>query len=126
MKSKQNPNIAYLDLNSDNKKALNFQECTGDNKFLFLVNVQVKIVASHFVYYNILFVRQNIQCHSENCDKHTIGTRNKDKLVTPSFSHQKVNKSFMGLSIRVYDKISQCILSLPLPQFKASKKNTDK
>ena len=45
--------------------------------------------------------------------------RNKDKLVTPSFSLQKFNKSFMGVSIRVYNKISQCILNLSLQQFKA-------
>ena len=38
----------------------------------------------------------------------------------PSFRLQKVNKSFMNLSIRVYNKITQCIQSLPLPQFKAS------
>ena len=74
-------------------------------------------VASQFVYYNILFVRQNTQCHIKNSDKHTIGTRNKDKLVTPSFRLQKVNKSFMNLSIHVYNKIRQCIQSLPLPQF---------
>ena len=40
--------------------------------------------------------------------------RNKDNLVTPSFCLQKVSKSFMGLSIRVYNKILQCILSLLL------------
>ena len=79
-------------------------------------------VASQFIYYNILFVRQNAQCHSKNSDIHTIGTRNKDKLVTPSFRLQKVKKSFMGLSIRVYNKLPQCILSLPLPQFKVTLK----
>ena len=68
-----------------------------------------------------MFVRQNVQCHSKNRDIHTIGTRNKDKLVTPRF-RQKVNKSFMGLSIRVYNKLPQCILSLPLPQFKVALK----
>ena len=52
---------------------------------------------------------------------HTIGTRNKDKLGTPCFRLQKVNKSFMFLSLRVYNKLPQCILSLPLPQFKVLK-----
>ena len=48
--------------------------------------------------------------------------RNKDKLVMPRFRLQKGKKSFMGLSIRVYNKLSQCILSLPLPKFKVALK----
>ena len=85
-------------------------------------NAGIITVASQFLYYNILFVRQNIHCHSKHSDTHTIETRNKDKIVTPSFRLQKVNKSFMGLSIRVYNKIPQCILDLPLPKFEISVK----
>ena len=32
-------------------------------------------VASQFVYYNILFVLQNIQCYIKNSNKHTIGMK---------------------------------------------------
>ena len=31
-------------------------------------NAGIITVASQFVYYNILFVRQNVQCHSKNSD----------------------------------------------------------
>ena len=76
----------------------------------FIYNLRVRdvfkdagiTVALQFRDYNIQFVGQHIQCHSKNCDRHMIGTTNKDKLVTSSFPLKKVNKSFMGLSIHVY------------------------
>ncbi|MBF2463455.1 reverse transcriptase family protein [Listeria welshimeri] len=86
--------------------------------------IDILTVASQYVYVNIMYIYQNSNRFAKNIDKNGINTRNKNKLVTPSFRLHKVNMSFLGLGIRIYNKIPQKILQLPLSKFKTYVKKT--
>ena len=75
-------------------------------------------VASQYIYSNIMFVRQNINTFHKNSEIHNVNTRNKHKLTMPHYRLEKVHGSFLGLSIRFYNKIPQIILDMPYSKFK--------
>ena len=73
----------------------------------------INTVASQLVYYLLYSVC--LTAYRVNCDRHTIGMRNKLKHLTPIFHLQKVNINLLwGLSMHVYNKIPRFIVSLPL------------
>ncbi|MBF2449424.1 hypothetical protein IA800_13795, partial [Listeria seeligeri] len=90
----------------------------------FFKKIDILTVASQYVYVNIMYIYQNSNRFAKNIDKNGINTRNKNKLVAPSFRLHKVNMSFLGLGIRIYNKIPQKILQLPLSKFKTYVKKT--
>ena len=65
-----------------------------------------------------MFVRQNISAYNKNSEVHDVNTRNKHKLKMPCYRLHKVHGSFLGLSIRFYNKIPQIILDMPFSKFK--------
>ena len=102
------------------KRAIRSIYNLGARDFLreFFKKIDILTVASQYVYVNIMYIYQNSNRFAKNIDKNGINTRNKNKLVTPSFRLHKVNMSFLGLGIRIYNKIPQNILQLPLSKFK--------
>ena len=85
--------------------------------------IGIMTVASQYIYVNIIHVRQNIQLYSKYSDAHNINTRGKHKLCVPYSRLHKVHNSFVGLSIRFYNKIPVDILSLPYDLFKKKLKS---
>lgn len=80
-------------------------------------------VASQFIYSNILYVHKNLDLFPKNSNIHNINTRFKDKLAVPKYRLEKVNRSFMGIGIKIYNKIPKDMLELPLNKFKTSVKS---
>ena len=64
-----------------------------------------------------MFIRKNIEMFQSGI--HNINTRQKGKLVIPYFRLAKVKKSFLGNSIRFYNKIPPLITKMTDIQFKA-------
>lgn len=80
-------------------------------------------VPSQYIYCNILYIHQNINMYNKHSDIHGRNTRNKNKLAVPYFRLHKINGSFVGLGIRMYNKVPQSILDLPLHKLKNKIKN---
>lgn len=64
--------------------------------------IGILTVASQYIYNNIVFVRQNIHLHKQRGDTHNRLIRNRHKLEIPSCRLRRVQKSFVGLSVRLY------------------------
>lgn len=71
-----------------------------------------------YIYENLLYVHKNIDQFKKNSDIHDINTRNKDKLAIPSTRLCKVNKSFKGISIKLYNKLPSSIKEMSTNKFK--------
>lgn len=76
-------------------------------------------VASQYILENLLYIHKNKNLYLINSDVHSYNTRNKDKFVTPKYRLSKSNKSFIGLGISMYNKLTREISNLPLAKFKA-------
>jgi hypothetical protein len=86
--------------------------------------IKILTVASQYIYNCILFTRLNINSYRKHSDNHSINTRNKDKLVLPTFRLHKVSNSFLGQGVICYNKIPDSILELPHHKFKTHIKST--
>jgi hypothetical protein len=80
--------------------------------------IKILTVASQYIYNCILYTRQNINSYRKHSDNHSINTRNKDKLVLPTFRLHKVSNSFLGQGVICFNKIPDSILELPYHKFK--------
>jgi hypothetical protein len=80
--------------------------------------IKILTVASQYIYNCILFTRLNINLYRKHSDNHSINTRNKDKLILPTFRLHKVSNSFLGQGVMCYNKIPDSILELPHHKFK--------
>lgn len=67
-----------------------------------------------------MYVRKNIDMFKLNSDINNYNTRNKNKLVIPRFRLNKVNNmSFMGNSVRFYNKLPSNLTKLSMNKFKS-------
>lgn len=108
------------------KRAVRAVYCMGPRESLRETFKEINILTLPSVYImeNLMFVRKNLHNFSVNSDFHNINTRNKNKLVVPRFRLSKTNaKSFLGNSIRFYNKLPDTITSLPLNKFKNTVKS---
>lgn len=80
--------------------------------------IGILTIASQYILANILHVHKNIEKYVKNSQVHNYNTRNKNKLITGAFRLQKTSNSFLGLGIRLYNKIPANITALPFPKFK--------
>ncbi|CAH2095977.1 unnamed protein product [Euphydryas editha] len=80
--------------------------------------IDILTIASQYIYNNIIYIHQNIHCFEINSINRTVNTRRNNKIVTPGFRLRKVNASFLGYGIRMYNKIPQTILELSHNKFK--------
>ena len=80
--------------------------------------IKILTVASQYVFDCIMYVRNNIHLFHKNSDFHNLNTRNKHKLAIQKLRLHKVGNSFVGLSIKCFNKIPQHIIDLPLHKFK--------
>ena len=76
--------------------------------------IDILTVASRYIYENVLYVRKNIDAFRKHSDVHKINTRNKNKLLPLKTRLHKISNSFMGQSIRFYNKIPSNIQQLPI------------
>ena len=81
-------------------------------------DIGVLTVASQYIYANIIYVRQNIELFSKKSDVHNLNTRNKHKLTASNYRLHKVHGSFVGLCIRIYNRIPVHLLELTDSSFK--------
>ena len=65
-------------------------------------------------------MQKNITESPRNSDRHEFDTRFKNKLAIQRFRLQKVNASFMGQGVSLYNEIPGEITSLALNKFKSS------
>lgn len=86
--------------------------------------INILTVASQYILANIMYVHQNSNQFKKRCDFHNINTRNKNKIATPALRLHKVQNSFLGLSVRFYNKIPEDIINLPINKFKNHIKKT--
>jgi hypothetical protein len=87
--------------------------------------INILTLPSLYIYENIMHVRKNLYKFKLNSDNHNFNTRNKDKIAVPKFRLAKTNKkSFLGNSIRFYNKIPKEITGLTEGKFKNHVKST--
>lgn len=86
-------------------------------------NIKILTLPSLYIFENILYVKKNINIFSKKSDVHTVNTRNKDKLSVPVLRLQKSSKSFIGNSVKFYNKIPNSITCLNYHKFKKHIKN---
>ena len=80
--------------------------------------INILTVASQYIFDCIMYVRKNIHLYHKNSDCHSLNTRNKHKLAIQKLRLHKVGNSFVGLSIKCFNKIPQHIIGLPMHKFK--------
>ncbi|CAK1579780.1 unnamed protein product [Parnassius mnemosyne] len=80
--------------------------------------INILTVACQYIYDNVLYVRKNLDLFKKNSDVHNYNTRNKNKLVVPKLRLHKVGNSFVGNSIKMFNKIPQDLVDMPLNKFK--------
>ena len=85
--------------------------------------IGILTVISQYIFANIMFIRKNINSYRKNSDIHAINTRNSHKIVGSYHRLHRVHNTFIGLSVRFYNKIPINILDLPVDKFKLSVKN---
>lgn len=85
--------------------------------------IGILTVASQFILDNILWIRQNLHLYHKKSDIHSINTRNKHKLIGTSHRLHRVHNSFVGLSVRLYNKLPPSLLELPFNSFKSTVKD---
>ncbi|PZC81866.1 hypothetical protein B5X24_HaOG211879 [Helicoverpa armigera] len=81
-------------------------------------DIGILTVASQYIYANIIYVRQNLDSYNKNSDVHHFNTRNKHKLTAPNYRLHKVHGSFVGLCVRIYNRIPVHLLELTDSSFK--------
>lgn len=87
-------------------------------------NIGIMTVPSQYIYENIMYVRKNQALFRRGCDIHDRNTRNKLKLLAVSTRLSRVQKSFVGLCTRYYNKLPDQILTMSENKFKAIVKQT--
>lgn len=79
-------------------------------------SIKIMTFTCQYIYENIMYVRKNLGDFPKIC--HELNTRNKDKLLTPLLRLSKTNSSFVGHSIRFYNRLPKSILLLNEKKFK--------
>lgn len=74
--------------------------CRGKFKEL-----NIMTMVCEFIYQNILYVRQNLDNMTFNKDIHNFNTRHKNNIVLPQTRLAKIAKSYLFISIKLYNKI---------------------
>lgn len=67
--------------------------------------IEILTVASQYILDVIMYTHRNIDSFKKQSDVHNRNTRNKHKLLFPKLRLQRVNKSFVGNCIRLYNKV---------------------
>jgi hypothetical protein len=86
--------------------------------------IGIMTVPSQYIYENIMYVRKNRELFRKGCDIHKLNTRNKFKLVAVSTRLSKVQKSFVGLCTRYYNKLPDHVLDMSENKFKSFVRQT--
>lgn len=81
-------------------------------------------VASQFIYENIIYVHRNKHIYKKNSDIVSRHTRSSDKLAVPYHRLSKTQKSFVGVGLRMYNKLPIDLTCLPTPILKKIVKQT--
>lgn len=82
--------------------------------------INIMTVPSQYIYENIMYVRKNLLLFRRGCDIHDRNTRNKFKLLAVRTRLSKVQKSFVGLCTRFYNKLPEHILNMTENKFKVT------
>lgn len=80
--------------------------------------INILTVASQFVFDCLMYVHKNLHLFPKKCNAHSFNTRNKQRLAVPIFRLNKSSNSFVGQSVKMFNKLPQCIIDLPLHEFK--------
>ncbi len=86
--------------------------------------INIMTVPGQFIYENIMYVRKHLILFDKVSDRHNYQTRHRDRLCQPLFRLAKVHKSFMGFSVKCYNKIPGEIQQLNERNFKLCVKKT--
>ncbi|CAH2094398.1 unnamed protein product [Euphydryas editha] len=88
--------------------------------------INILTFASHYIYENIMYIRKNRHLFVSRSDHalNNVTLRNGHKLALPKCRLSKKSRSFIGMSIIIYNKIPVAIQSLPLQKFKKTIKQT--
>lgn len=81
-------------------------------------SINILTMPSLYIYMNIMYVRKNIDHLEKLGDRHTHNTRNKNKIASCKSRLAKVSKSFVGMSIKLYNKLPVDIVNLSDNKFK--------
>lgn len=81
--------------------------------------INILTVTSQYIYEILLYTHKHVSSFKKKGDVHSINTRNKNKLCIPKFRLEKVNRSFMGNTVRYYNKLPDNATKLPIRRFKA-------
>ena len=80
--------------------------------------INILTLHSQYIYDNLVYVHKNTSKFKTNSDLHQCNLRNKNKLAVPASRLHKVSHSFVGQSIRFYNKLPNDMTNLSLNKFK--------
>lgn len=80
--------------------------------------INILTMPSLYIYMNIMYVRKNIDKLKKLGDEHTHNTRHKQKLACYKTRLAKIGRSFVGLSIKLYNKLPDNIIQLSENKFR--------
>lgn len=80
--------------------------------------INILTLPCQYIFEVLMYTHKNIMMFPKKSDTHNINTRNRYKLTVPTFRLHKVNVSFKGQCIRLYNKIPKDLQQLSLNKFK--------
>lgn len=86
-------------------------------------DIDILTLPSLYIFVNIMYVRKNLHLYTKNNEVHGFNTRNRNKLCAPKLRLSKSSKSFIGNSIRFYNKIPDNVTALTDIKFKTHVKH---
>lgn len=85
--------------------------------------INILTLASQYIFDCIMYVYKNLNLLPKKSDKHSLNTRNKHKLAVPNLRLHKIGNSFVGMSIKIFNKLPQTLVDLPIYKFKSKVKS---
>lgn len=80
--------------------------------------INIMTVPGQYIYENIMYVRKNIHRFTKNKDIHSVNTRNKNKLAIEKYRLSKTSKCYIGVGVRMFNKLPDEVINLPEKKFK--------
>ncbi|PCI92574.1 MAG: hypothetical protein COB15_17460 [Flavobacteriales bacterium] len=86
-------------------------------------SINIMTVASQYIFDVLIFVKSNLHLYKTLSDVNSVVTRNRHKLCMNRFRLKKVRRSFVGQSVKLFNKLPVEAINLPMPKFKSYIKN---
>lgn len=85
-------------------------------------NLNILTLPSLFIYHCLYYIKTNEQNFSKQNTLHLYDTRNRNDLIIPQHRLTLTHKSFINLSVKLFNKLPKQMKDLPTAKFKIETK----